>query len=92
MSSTTHKLPATKCPACGRTNNRSSAVEGVDPTPPEPGDVSICIGCGSIGIYTADLGMRAPTMVEVSELMRMPQVVRAVRAWHQAFDGMPSRL
>ena len=48
----------------------------------------MCIGCGSLALYTEDGSLRLPTMVEMAELVAMPNVQRVLHAWETAFGGL----
>lgn len=51
-------MPACKCPACGTFLDAATGIcEG---TPlPRPGDVTVCIECTAVMIYTTSLGLEA---------------------------------
>jgi hypothetical protein len=51
-----------RCPYCARPYNRHRTIEGQGA--PEPGDVSICIGCGEVCIFNESLRLRRPTQAE----------------------------
>lgn len=67
------------CPGCGRVNQVATGATG---DIPEDGDVSICWGCGVIGIFAGDplSHVRHPTDEERRELMADEGVQNAVRA------------
>lgn len=83
-----HATPNVKCPCCGKPNDRSSPNDPADGAPPKTGDVTMCIGCGSLALYTEDGSLRLPTMVEMAELVAMPNVQRVLHAWETAFGGL----
>lgn len=65
---TTHVTPDMTCPMCGYVSDRASSVTA-DNEPPEPGDVTVCCGCGAILLFDAcsecgELGMRLPEIEE----------------------------
>lgn len=77
-----------KCPTCGYQMDGHSAIGDEDATPDE-GDVSVCIACGSIGVYVwmTALGgfiLRKPTPDEHESFMRNPTLVAAMVAHRQA--------
>jgi len=47
---------------------------------PEPGDVSICLGCASLLIFTAPPQFRLATPEEAQELANHPQVAQVIKA------------
>jgi hypothetical protein len=46
---------------------------------PEPGDVSVCIECGHLMIYTEDGGFREPTDQEVVQLAAEPAILAIMK-------------
>lgn len=71
------------CPACGKANEAAFPVDPRDAREPNVDDPLICFSCGSIGLYTAQGCLRSPTMVEVAGLMKWPELVRALKSWHE---------
>lgn len=72
----------TTCPWCGRVNDDVKGAHGR----PDHGDVSICFGCGGVGLFVIQPGawttVRKPTPTEQRELDADPfvqDVVAAVR-------------
>lgn len=45
-------LPAAECPHCGTSHD---AASGLTTHYPEAGDVSVCLDCAGVSVYTADL-------------------------------------
>ncbi len=70
----------TPCPSCGYGFDMSSAVDGSN-DPPVEGDVTVCISCADVAVFTATadrgLTLRAPTPEEKEEALTMPEVVHA---------------
>lgn len=60
------EVPVTICLNCGAENNRAMAL--VEEHKPTPGDVSICAGCGALGIFGEDKRIKLPT---ISDLLQM---------------------
>lgn len=58
-----------KCPYCSKDNNRVSNYTD-DPTCPmiTPGDFSICINCGCIGVFGPKLKLRKITLAELNSI------------------------
>jgi hypothetical protein len=54
----------------------TAATPGCD-LPPRGGDVSLCIMCGNLMIFNADLTIRKPTKEEQSELALNPLIIEA---------------
>ena len=74
------QIPEQRCWLCGYKMNRTSEAFG-DRTP-KAGDVSICLSCGAIQVFTEDLRLRVPTDEEREKFMRDPRIteVQIVRA------------
>lgn len=62
-----HELPISTCPHCGYSMDRAAPV-GDDAGAPDPGDTSICFGCGEILIFDEQLTLRAMTRLEMRRL------------------------
>ena len=71
-----------RCPWCG--HKLDAAMAGDPATPdavPKPGDVSVCISCAQILVFTDELTLRAsmPGEIEITPaLRRVQQAVRAL--------------
>ena len=67
------------CPWCGHHLDMATGV-GTDKLP-RPGDRSICIGCGAVCVFEADLTLRRADAVETMQVYnRHPQ---AFQAWEE---------
>lgn len=53
--------PKTTCPACNKELERTTHSSGTRQEPCE-GDISVCIGCGNLMEFNADLTLRNTTM------------------------------
>ena len=62
----THRMTECKCPKCGKTLDAASSIEYA--TPPDPGDISVCIDCLTILRFTKDLSLLELTEAEISRL------------------------
>jgi len=60
------------CP-CGYKLDSSTKIEGKDEGAPEQGDASVCLNCGQILVYQADLTMRKANREDIRELMKLPK-------------------
>lgn len=49
-------LPTQLCPACGEALDAATNVTGT--LQPEPGDVTVCIGCAAVLRFSADLKLK----------------------------------
>lgn len=61
-----HKVPDSKCTACGYAMNGAICV-GEDAAP-DPGDFTVCIECGHLMIFGDGLILRNPTDAEMIEI------------------------
>lgn len=83
------EIPA-NCPYCGRHHDLHSSRENIKPT---PGDISLCIGCSEIAVFTDDLQLRKPTEAEVDiidadeDLQHELSKLRAVIAMGRAMQS-----
>jgi len=76
---TAHRLPDDACPFCGHVCNAASTLDG-DTAPPEEGDASVCLECGSLVIYGPGLRLRRPTRRQTRELCAYPEVAAVLKA------------
>jgi len=63
------KIGLTKCPTCGYTVDSATQAHGEEGMPSD-GTVSVCLNCGGLGIYLADLTLRPINDEETQEVMR----------------------
>jgi hypothetical protein len=61
------KTPSAACPRCQKLLDRVDALIG-GPATPKPGDVTLCIGCGTILVFTPGLGLRIARPDDMEEL------------------------
>jgi hypothetical protein len=73
-----YPIPTCFCLKCGHTFDRSSNLTGKGK--PDPGDLTLCIGCGSLLKFNADMSVRL--IDEEAELRNMPakQFVFVIKA------------
>lgn len=64
------------CPACQTVVDGAMAMDGSQALP-SPGDVTVCVYCARVLIFTAD-GLRLPTFDEIEKLAEDENLVRAV--------------
>lgn len=67
-----HRLIESRCPQCNYKLDAASVAEGEDRLPCE-GDVSVCLNCGQVMKYQADLTLRQITAHEIAEIMEAPE-------------------
>jgi hypothetical protein len=74
-------ITETQCPECGHVLDAAEAVDDPE-VRPSPGDLSICIKCSAILIFTEDMSIRLATDAELDELAEdSPELHRQVRSW-----------
>ena len=61
---TKHRVPASRCPCCGLLNDGASG----GPTKPEPGDLTVCIGCAAMLQFGQTLELERLSRPEFEEL------------------------
>jgi hypothetical protein len=70
----TTRVPLGACATCG---HKLDSATSIGANVPSEGSVSICVGCGALSIFTADLTLRPPTPKEMREISLYPAVVEA---------------
>jgi hypothetical protein len=81
-----HEVPGTFCRQCGKYLDRSMCPYDESLVPGD-GDLSICISCGLISVYTETGLLRAPTPDELTEALADPDVQRVLAAFTRAAAG-----
>jgi len=71
----TSEVPRMSCPKCGKEVDRASSPFGDYEV--APGCVSVCIYCGAVNLFDADLRLRKPTAMEMAGLKTQAE------AWRQ---------
>lgn len=77
----TTKTPPSKCPACGEPTDAATATGRG--TRPREGDASMCLSCGHMMIFNADLTMRNPTDEETA-LLNASESIQWMQAQRRA--------
>ena len=62
-----NRMPTSHCPNCGKKIDAASGVED-EHAIPEPGDVSICIKCGTFLEFNEDLTVKEATTNTLREV------------------------
>ncbi len=73
--SITTRLPSSACCECGYQMDACSGH-----SKPSPGDLSLCVRCGSLNFFDDDLRLRRPTDDELFEAAKDPTIQRMRRA------------
>ena len=84
----TTRLPPASCPSCGK--KLDAATHPTEDVAPSPGDVTICLGCQDLLIFTEELGLRRPTEAEIQALP-LDEISRYQRALNELKGGPASR-
>lgn len=61
-----------RCPQCGYKLDAATKMHGEEKSPEED-DTSMCLNCGQVLKYQADLSLKKATAEEIRELMEMPE-------------------
>jgi hypothetical protein len=83
----TNRLPQSTCRRCEAVLDHATAVHGGGFGPndaPEPGDVTVCVACGTVSVFDEDRQLRAPTDEEIEEIAAHPDLVHMILAIQQA--------
>lgn len=75
-----HELRAV-CPWCHGELTRSSSANELDPKPPRPGDLTLCMTCGEWGAFSDDLGLRKLSDDEMIEVAQDENCRKIRLAW-----------
>ncbi len=71
--------PKRPCLGCGAQNNAATETFGEEAIPSE-GDASVCIYCGHISIFNADLTLRNPTDEEIHSIAGDERILKIQKA------------
>jgi hypothetical protein len=67
MIANTHRVPESACPKCGEPLDTVGCATDLDESPPAHGDLTICLDCGTVLCFEADLQLRTATAAEIAE-------------------------
>jgi hypothetical protein len=83
----TTATPENVCVRCGY--QQDSASDFLRKATPKAGDVSLCMKCGHVAIFTEALTLREPTEEEGAEIRRIPFVQEAQQGiWEMHERGL----
>jgi len=80
------EVPDAHCSYCDRLLDRALASDGV--SRPAPGDISICMYCTKVNIWTDDLQLRKPTEQERVEMLKNPKLRAEIRRGQRAIRNL----
>jgi hypothetical protein len=66
-----------KCLACGYKHDAATEIIHDHGVKPRAGDISVCLNCGALAIFNADLTLRLPTTEEKADLTFNKDVLEA---------------
>jgi hypothetical protein len=72
------RVPPSACLSCGALNDAATGVN--NDARPSPGDVTVCLYCGHIMVFSDDLLMRNPTAAEIHQIAGDPRILMVQRA------------
>lgn len=85
----------TRCPACDADHDAHTALDGPDGARPKAGDVSVCLYCAAVLVYTdlmlGRLGLRQAAGEELDRLLEDRRLAAAVLAVRDAAIDHPTR-
>lgn len=70
-----YRIIESRCPTCDYKLDGATVAHGEDTLPSE-GDASVCLNCGQVLVYQADLTVRKATATDVRKIME-----EAPHAW-----------
>jgi hypothetical protein len=79
-------MPLVVC-SCGHKLDAASELKANGPRP-EPGNLSVCIYCGRLRVYTDDLTLRELTDDELDEIMSDPETAHDILLMRRAIRDM----
>ena len=74
-----YRMPECHCPYCGK--KISAASNAIDEGEPKVGDVTICLYCGEVAMFDADLHLREPTADETIAIARDGRTDQLRKMW-----------
>jgi hypothetical protein len=83
-----YETPKALCPYCGYAVDR--ALEAQAGTQPRPGDLSLCMACSGLSIFSDALTLRMPTRSEIIAIRVSPSWKEIWKA-RAAMDRLPNR-
>jgi hypothetical protein len=70
-------LVESRCPQCDYKLNAATKLAGEEGKP-EEGDNCVCLNCGQVLTYQADLTLRKATAYEIRDLLTEPEAWRVI--------------
>lgn len=83
----TTKTTETKCWYCGNVSDHAADIQSDEK--PCAGAVSLCIMCATPSVFNEDLTTRRPTLDEMAEIIKSPEVVRHMLAIGMVHGDIP---
>ena len=63
------RTPESRCPQCNYKTGAATQVHGEEGSP-EAGSISVCLNCGQLAVFNADLTLRRMTREEIADTMK----------------------
>lgn len=79
----------TTCPHCDQCHDFATNVSS-NRQAPDPGSVSICVGCGKLAVFAEANHLRLPTEAEAQLFAADPDLRRALRVLRELKAKRPS--
>jgi hypothetical protein len=84
------RLPLSECPHCHYKMDCATCVDKPEELP-KPDDVTICLKCGEVLVFTENMGLRLPTLYEYEKYGTDPRIIGA-QIVVRGFAGRPDHL
>jgi hypothetical protein len=75
---TTTRVDPDNCPYCDTHLDAITPGPGNPDATPEPGDITVCIGCCHVLVFDRDMKTRKPTVQEALWAMTDPQIAMVI--------------
>jgi hypothetical protein len=70
------QMPESVCPGCGKPLDAATQASNM-PIRPKEGDISLCVRCGDVARYDAELRLRACSDLELAGLVKAGRFAQA---------------
>jgi len=70
------KIGDNHCPHCNELTDMAASSQGRGP---RPGDLSVCIYCGEVGMFQPDMKLRVLDELEKAQLENSPEYVKVLK-------------
>ena len=84
-----NRIPRTECPICGYAMDEATGVE--PGAGPREGSLSLCLSCGELMVFRADLTQRRMTAAEIAQVRQDQETWALVQRARAVIEGFPKR-